>query len=386
MTLGQSRPFGPTVPPPRRRGVDPAVLTVVLVSILSIVGHLLALPVLTRSEPEPPATAGPSTATTTSPPPPGGGTTAPTTGTGTTAVPTPTAVPAVPAYDSACLRSDNPATGARVPAGDPFGTDLAHLGAKSELQRLYAVHDGTLTPIDGLGAPRRCDQQLLALMIAVAPTLVPRVDELLVFDSNPRAGRGDWVVEGESTPRDKNGKKSDPAHWRLSFAPNGLDRAVLAWLVAHELAHVASLSSDQILDGIGPDYCATWYTNTGCLIADSLLVRYLHNTWPDDLRGEWEKADAVNTTAARRTALSAFYRAHESSFVTEYAATHPMEDFAESLALWCTVAPTDRDRTRLPTAHDSDSGSKVAWFDSAKRDLLPIFGPGCQMLRSFAAR
>ncbi len=48
----------------------------------------------------------------------------------------PTGVPAVPAYDRACLRRDNPATGARFPASDPFGDDITALGDKAELQRL----------------------------------------------------------------------------------------------------------------------------------------------------------------------------------------------------------------------------------------------------------
>ena len=52
--------------------------------------------------------------------------------------------------------------------------------------------------------------------------------------------------------------------------------------------------------------------------------------------------------------------------------------------MWCTYDEDEPDRANLPTAERTDSGNKVAWFDAARRDLLPAFGPGCTMLRQFA--
>ena len=296
----------------------------------------------------------------------------------------PTAVPAMPAYDRACLRRDNPATGAKIPANDPFGDDIADLGDKAELQRLYAVQSGALVPLDGLGAPRPCDEQLWSLVKATAPTLLGYIDELLVFDADPDPATGEFIIEGESAPKETAPDTFDDDHWRVSFAPNGLDRGELAWLVAHELAHVASLNKDQMLSGVGADVCATWYTGTGCLLADSFLRRYLSNTWDDALWDDWDKADGKSTEKARRAAYQDFYDSHSDSFITEYAAWHPLEDFAESFAMWCTYDEDEPDRANLPTAERTDSGNKVAWFDAARRDLLPAFGPGCTMLRQFA--
>jgi hypothetical protein len=293
-------------------------------------------------------------------------------------------VPAVPAYDRACLRRDNPATGAKIPSNDPFGDDITDLGDKAELQRLYAVQTGALVPLDGLGAPRPCDEQLWALVKATAPTLLGHLDELLVFDADPDPSSGEFVIEGESAPKETAPDTFDDDHWRVSFAPNGLDRGELAWLVAHELGHVASLNKDQMLAGVGADVCATWYTGTGCLLQTSFLQRYLANTWDDALWEAWDEADSQTTDKARRAAYEDFYDAHEDSFVSDYAAWHPLEDFAESFAMWCTYAPDEPDRANLPTANRTDSGSKVAWFDAARGDLLPAFGPGCTMLRQFA--
>ena len=53
--------------------------------------------------------------------------------------------------------------------------------------------------------------------------------------------------------------------------------------------------------------------------------------------------------------------------------------------MWCTHAANEPDRASLPTAKPTDSGRKLAWFDEARRDLLPAFGPGCAMLAEFAS-
>lgn len=352
-----------------------------MLTVVSIGAHALVIPVLlsggtTTAGRTPTPTspvALPATPKTSAPMPP------------TSTAAAPTAAPTAPAYDRACLRRDNPATGAKLPSGDPFGDDIADLGDKAELQRLYAVTTGTLVPLDGLGTPRPCDEQLWAVVKATAPTLIEQLDELLVFDADPDPDAGDFVIEGESAPKQVGPDQFDDEHWRLSFAPNGLDRGELAWLVAHELAHIASLNKDQMLAGVGPDVCATWYTGTGCLLRDSFLHRYLVNTWDEALWDAWDAADSKQTEKARRTAYRDLYDDHKDSFVTAYAAWHPMEDFAESFAMWCTYRADGPARKKLPTAKPTDSGSKVAWFDAARRDLLPAFGPGCEMLREFAA-
>ena len=360
-----------------------AVAGVVLLTVVSLAGHAIALPILipashAADEAPPAAAPGPPTAST--------GSTAAATPSQSPASGSaiPTTVPATPAYDRACLRRDTPATGAHIPAGDPFGDDIAKLGDKAELQRLYAVRSGALVPLDGLGSPRPCDEQLWALVKATAPTLVEHLDEMLVFDADPDPASGEFIIEGEASPKSTGTDTYDDDRWRISFAPNGLGREELAWLVAHELAHVASLNKEQMLSGVGRDACATWYTGTGCLLYDSFLSRYLANTWDDPLWKAWDEADAKSTEKARRAAYADLYDAHKDSFITSYAAWHPMEDFAESFAMWCTFSPDEAERHKLPTAKPTDNGSKVAWFEAARRDLLPAFGPGCEMLRDFA--
>jgi hypothetical protein len=369
---------------------------VTLLSVVSLLVHVALLPALLApshvlggpvSAPTRPPLA--PTSAPTSTPVPQAGATKPRTPASPTQYPTTTptrAVPQVPALDASCLRKDHPATGATIPHGDPYGTSMSDLGDKAELQRLYAVVNGSLTAIDGLGEARRCDTQLWSLVTATAPDLVPYVREFLIFDTDPSAGPGDWVVDGESAPERITPSTFDADHWRLAFGPNGLDHGELAWLVAHELAHIASLNESQLVPG-GLEYsCTTEYTGFGCLTPTSYLYRYLDASWPDDLWQQWARADAISGADARRQAVDKIYESHRDLFVTRYAATHPDEDFAETLAMWCTYAPDEKRRKVLPRDAPADSGNKVAWMDDPSNGLSAPLLPGCQMLQRFAVQ
>ncbi len=362
---------------------DVAIVAVVLLSVLSIVAHAIPLyrwgaagavtaAASATARPQPSASS-PTPTPTTTPSPSPSPSAKPT-------PPTPVTVPPTPVVDAVCLRADNPRTGAKLPTGDPFGDDVRRLGSGAELQRLFAVRNGALAPLDGLGAPRKCDQQLWTMVLTLAPTQVAHLEEFLVYDSGTPTANG--VKVGESAPKQVSARTYDDAHWRLSLAPNGMDRGDLAWLVAHELAHIASLNANQMMKVTGS--CPTEQTYTGCLSYDAYLARYLAKAWPDDLYRAWDRADGA-ANSDRAAELRKFFQAHRSSFITAYAATHPYEDFAESFAMWCTYAASEPTRAQLPRATPTDSGSKVDWFASLSGDLVPEFEPGCQAIRKFAA-
>lgn len=216
-------------------------------------------------------------------------------------------------------------------------------------------------------------------MTTLAPSQIGRIDEFLLYDSGRSTGQGRKV--GESAPKRVSARSVDGAHWRLSLAPNGLDRSDLAWLVAHELAHIASLNDTQMSPDSGS--CSTERTFTGCLSATSDMYRYLQQGWPVQLTTEWESAEAA-PEAGRDAALRGFFQKHRSSFVTAYAATHPLEDFSESFAMWCTYPPDQTTRATLPRNTSSDSGSKVDWFTTAPGGFGSQFQPGCVALQRFA--
>ena len=377
----------------RPPGLAALVTLATVLSLVSIVAHLALLVVVVRATPTPEArstpTRGPGspsrpTANPTAPAAGGGGIPGPS----RTDLPLPVSTaqltePPVPAFDDACLRKDNPPTGATLPAKDPFGDSIDHLGDGAELQRLYAVRDGSLVALDGLGSPRACDLQLWALVTATAPTQVAYLEEFLVFDAEPDPAPDQFVIEGEATPKRMTWSTVDDRHWRLSFAPNGLDRGDLAWLVAHELAHIISLNDTQTTPVEEP-VCADLDVGSGCLRPVALLSRYLHATWDDALYDAWVAADKAADGDPESTAYQDFHAKHEDAFATRYAATDPVEDFAESFALWCTFEDASRARSRLPRTNATDVGHKVDWFSGQTSDLVPELEPGCAMLRKFA--
>ena len=379
---------------PRPPGLAGLVILASVLSLVSIVVHLALLVVLVRAAPPTDArgtpTRGPgSPSRPTAKPaaPTGGGGGIP--GPSATDLPPPVSTarltePPVPAFDDSCLRKDNPPTGATLPAKDPFGDSIDHLGQGAELQRLYAVRDGELVALDGLGSPRACDLQLWGLVTATAPTQVTYLEQFLVFDADPDPAPDEFVVEGEATPKRVTWSSADDRHWRLSFAPNGLDRGDLAWLIAHELAHIISLNDTQTTVVEAP-VCGDLDVGSGCLRPVALLSRYLHATWDDALYDAWVAADKAAEGDPESPAYEDFHAAHEDSFVTQYAATDPVEDFAESFALWCTFEDSSRARSRLPRQAPTDVGHKVDWFSQQTSDLVPELEPGCSMLRKFAA-
>lgn len=378
------------------RGLPALIALASVLSVLSMVAHLLLLVALVPPRtpadargggPRPPrATSRPTESAAASSNP---GSAAGIPGDPPTGLPIPTSSaqlpePAVPAFDDHCLRNDNPPTGAKLPVGDPFGDTVEALGEGAELQRVYAVRDGALVAIDHAGAPRPCDEQVWQLLSLTAPTQVRYVAEFLIFDADPNPDKDQFVIEGEATPQRITRTTVDDSHWRISIAPNGLDRADLGWLIAHELAHVISLNDSQTTPTQAP-VCEYLDVGTGCLLPVALLSRYLHATWEDGLYDEWVTADRQAEGDPTSTAYKDFQRRHRDAFVTSYAATHPVEDFAESFAMWCSVETRSRAVSRLPRTAPTDSGHKVDWFAAQTHDLVPELDPGCAMLRKFAS-
>ena len=106
------------------------------------------------------------------------------------------------------------------------------------------------------------------------------------------------------------------------------DLTALARTFVHEYGHLVTLSGDQISDS---GNCATTSVDEGCLAADSYLNGFLDRFW-------WSYGQEVFDALASPTAMDAFYAAHQSDFVTRYAATDPLEDIAE---VWAEFVITD---------------------------------------------
>lgn len=96
----------------------------------------------------------------------------------------------------------------------------------------------------------------------------------------------------------------------------------------HELGHIISLNKDQmnfVNSGISSSNrkCFTLSLDEGCLKIDSYLYKF-YSTFKNDFWGKSEPE--IEKTLSNNTKRKEFYN----NFVTEYAATNEVEDFAES--------------------------------------------------------
>ena len=348
-------------------------------SVVALTVHgVIALVLMNGTVRRPPASSG-SVVLPTAPPPTRGPVPSPP----ANPTPNPTTSPGSPGagsalhIDHACLVADNPPTTARIASGDPFGSDLSHLGSGAELQRLYAVRSGSLAPADGAGPVRDCDEQLWRIVVAATPPdALKYIDELLVFDADLGAGSDPYVGEVMAQPSTTEAA----SHWRLSLAPNGASDLEVALTVAHEVGHLVSLSRSQ-MTGQDEKACQTLYTGTGCLRDDAAFFGFLTENWTEDVFDEWSTADATPDDAKRADALEAFYEKYADQFVDGYAATDPAEDFAETFGIWCAIGPSSPLLPQLIEGDPSNGKAKLDWLEQSADVKNHVLG-GCQQLRA----
>jgi len=137
---------------------------------------------------------------------------------------------------------------------------------------------------------------------------------------------------------------TDPEEWVLDV--DILDAASyydLTYTLIHEHGHLLTLNSGQVPPSKAifkfPDNktvkeqevaaCPQYFPDEGCSEPDSYINRFFERFWAE-LYPEWEQIDLVEDEDTRFTLLEDFYRTYRDQFVTDYAATSPAEDIAES--------------------------------------------------------
>lgn len=128
----------------------------------------------------------------------------------------------------------------------------------------------------------------------------------------------------------------DPAQWtlvvNLAYAS---DEDLLLSTLIHEYAHILSLSPGQT----DPDSwsCDTLQLDEGCAVPDSALWEFDQEFWAG------YGSDAPDPGNADADIAYEFYLAHEDDFVSDYAATNVVEDFAESFMTFVLEPEPDSD-------------------------------------------
>lgn len=172
-------------------------------------------------------------------------------------------------------------------------------------------------------------------------------------DIRPRIGRLELFVVPDAAADASDGsviENDAGTSWIMGFDEGEGERAVVGGdredeqtfdeVIVHEIGHVLSLSPDQMTDD---SVAGTYVVDEGTLRPDAWLNLFYTTFWRNHYPG-WK--DTEDQEAAGK-----LYRTHRDAFVTEYAATNPVEDFAETFTAFVMrpkpSGPRERDRKVL---------------------------------------
>lgn len=111
-----------------------------------------------------------------------------------------------------------------------------------------------------------------------------------------------------------------------------------AYTSIHEIAHLLTLDNGQI--NVNDSGCNSFHTGEGCSATSSYINQFYNQFW-GDIYSENQRIGQDDFDG-----LFAFYQKYQGRFVSEYAATNPGEDIAESFATY--------------VINDSPSGNSIA--------------------------
>ena len=136
----------------------------------------------------------------------------------------------------------------------------------------------------------------------------------------------------------------DPDLWALEVDILDIsDTYNLTFTLVHEFGHLLTLNAEQVPPSVrvfnNPDdsdiykseraACPEYFPGEGCSTASSYINAWYDQFWVD-IYDEWEEINYTEDDDTYYEMLDDFYYKYEEQFVTDYAATTPEEDIAES--------------------------------------------------------
>ncbi|ARJ04418.1 hypothetical protein GCM10010988_31940 [Cnuibacter physcomitrellae] len=193
-----------------------------------------------------------------------------------------------------------------------------YAGLSSDDELLFPVTAGQLGASADGTEPDAVVNEVWDLFARIAGDDVSRMDAFAVFDDDQ-----DTVLA--SVWRDTRSGKTWALDVNLAFAE---DRDELELTLIHEFGHVLSLSLDQVSEAKGS--CPTIDMPEGCAHDDSYIAAFLERFWPAE--SSWPDPGDDDE-------VDAWFRENGGfdAFVSRYAATSGIEDFAESWAVYVTA-------------------------------------------------
>ena len=172
--------------------------------------------------------------------------------------------------------------------------------------------------------------------------LIPEKDRRMVTEFSIMSDGHENILAAVGPTED------DLSKWGLKVdILDSSDPYLLTFTLLHEFGHLQTLNADQVrLDQFlvhNPDdesareraiaSCPQYFTGQGCSQPASYLNEFFNRYWKD-LYSEWQDIDQEQDQGMHATMLANFYKIYQDQFLTDYAATSPMEDIAESWAFF----------------------------------------------------
>jgi len=145
----------------------------------------------------------------------------------------------------------------------------------------------------------------------------------------------------------------------LSMARENEQETIIT--IIHEFAHIISLNKEQMYTKIPQKICWTHFVPEGCLKKES----YLYKFWREFWKGNYLENELDTDGYAKE-----HYQKSPDKYVTEYAATNPAEDFAESFMFFITG---DDYGNKQIAGKKVDFFQQYSEFYKAKSDILQNF-------------
>jgi len=121
-------------------------------------------------------------------------------------------------------------------------------------------------------------------------------------------------------------QSNSPGKWHMSInRAYSEDQNELVLTILHEYAHIISLQESQIDYEYVEGACPWFEIDEGCVKDGAYIKRFTELYWH-------KFGDDVPQEGAGDEEVGAFYARHAGDFITEYAATNVVEDFAETFA------------------------------------------------------
>lgn len=136
--------------------------------------------------------------------------------------------------------------------------------------------------------------------------------------------------------------EEDATRWVLGVA-EGLGSNLDATLI-HEWGHLMTLKASDVPPNPNASGCKTYFTGEGCALPNSIVARFVEAFWSSDMISESDRISGIYDEDAYFDAMDGFVADHRTEFVTDYAATNPAEDLAETISVFVlTDRPTGND-------------------------------------------